>query len=133
MPDDAELVRLVRRAELSYPASDLERQLVEMRSACDDAGAERLRGRFLRRMWNLASFMQGVKQRFSQWFNARNDRAGTLWEGRFKSVLVEGTGQTLSTMAAYIDLNPVRAGIVKDPADYRWSGYAEAVAGRKPA
>ena len=133
MPDDAELVRLVRRAELSYPASDLERQLAEMRGAGDDAGAERLRERFLRRMWNLASFMQGVKQRFSQWFNAGNDRAGTLWEGRFKSVLVEGTGQTLSTMAAYIDLNPVRAGIVKDPADYRWSGYAEAVAGRKPA
>jgi hypothetical protein len=36
-------------------------------------------------------------------------------------------------VAAYIDLNPVRAGIVKDPADYRWSGYAEAVAGLKPA
>jgi hypothetical protein len=36
-------------------------------------------------------------------------------------------------MSAYIDLNPVRAGIVKDPADYRWSGYAEAAAGRKPA
>jgi hypothetical protein len=104
-----------------------------MRGAGDDAGAERLRERFLRRMWNLASFMQGVKQRYSQWFNARNDRAGTLWEERFKSVLVEGTGQTLSTMAAYIDLNPVRAGIVKDPADYRWSGYAEAVAGLKPA
>ncbi len=133
MPDDAELVRLVRRAELSYPASELERQLAEMRSAGDDAGAERLRGRFLRRMWNLASFMQGVKQRFSQWFNARNDRTGTLWEGRFKSILVEGTGQTLSTMAAYVDLNPVRAGIVKDPADYRWSGYAEAVVGRKRA
>jgi hypothetical protein len=51
-------------------------------------------------MWNLASFMHGVKQRSSQRFNARNDRAGTLWEGRFKSVLVEGTGETLSTMAA---------------------------------
>ncbi len=133
MPDDAELVRLVRRAELSYPASDLERQLADMRRAGDDVGAERLRWRFLRRMWNLASFMQGVKQRFSQWFNGRNDRVGTLWEGRFKSVLVEGTGQTLSTMAAYIDLNPVRAGLVKDPADYRWSGYAEAVVGRKLA
>ncbi len=116
MPDDTELVRRVRRAELSYPASELERQLADMRGACDDAGAERLRERFLRRMWNLASFMQGVKQRFSQCFNARNDRAGTLWEGRFKSVLVEGTGQTLSTMAAYIDLNPVRAGIVKESA-----------------
>jgi REP element-mobilizing transposase RayT len=133
MPDDAELVRLVRRAELSYPASELERQLAEMRGAGDDAGAERLRARFLRRMWNLASFMQSLKQRFSQWFNGRNERVGTLWEGRFKSVLVEGTGQTLSTMSAYIDLNPVRAGIVKDPADYRWSGYAEAVAGMRLA
>jgi putative transposase len=131
MPDDTELVRLVRRADLSYPAAELERQLAQMRSTGDDAGAEQLRERFLRRMWNLASFMQGVKQRFSQWFNARNGRAGTLWEGRFKSVLVEGTGKALSTMAAYIDLNPVRAGIVKDPADYRWSGYAEAVAGCK--
>jgi REP element-mobilizing transposase RayT len=133
MPDDVELVRLVRRAELSYPASELERQLAEMRGASDDAGAERLRERFLRRMWNLGCFMQGVKQRFSQWFNGRSGRAGTLWEGRFKSVLVEGTGRTLSTMAAYIDLNPVRAGIVNDPADYRWSGYAEAVAGQKLA
>jgi hypothetical protein len=133
MPDDAELVRLVRRAGISYPVGELERQLAEMRGAGNDAGAERLRERFLRRMWNLGCFMQGVKQRFSQWFNGRSGRAGTLWEGRFKSVLVEGKGRTLSIMAAYIDLNPVRAGIVKDPADYRWSGYAEAVAGRKTA
>ncbi len=133
MPSDAELVRLVRRAGLSYPASDLQRQLAELRGAGDDTRAERLRARFLRRMWSLASFMQGVKQRFSQWFNGRNERSGTLWEGRYKSVLVEGTGETLSTMAAYIDLNPVRAGIVQDPADYRWCGYAEAVAGRNPA
>ncbi|MEK0447269.1 MAG: hypothetical protein RLZZ399_2590 [Verrucomicrobiota bacterium] len=133
MPDDAELVRLVRRANLSYPASELERQLVEMRGAGDNAGADRLRERFLRRMWNLGCFMQGVKQRFSQWFNGRTGRTGTLWEGRFKSVLVEGSGRTLSTMAAYIDLNPVRAGLVSDPADYRWCGYSEAAAGREQA
>jgi REP element-mobilizing transposase RayT len=133
MPDDAELVQLVRRAELSYPASELERQLAEMRCAGDDAGAERLRARFLRRMWNLASFMQSLKQRFSQWFNGRNERVGTLWEGRFKSVLVEGKGEPLHTMAAYIDLNPVRAGLVKDPKDYRWCGYAEALSGSRRA
>jgi hypothetical protein len=46
-------------------------------------------------------------------------------------VLVEGAGQALTTMAAYIDLNPVRAGIVQDPKDYRWSGYGEAVAGKR--
>jgi hypothetical protein len=52
-----------------------------------------------------------------------------LWEERFRSVLVEGTSQALSVMAAYIDLNPVRGGQVNDPKDYRWSGYGEAVAG----
>jgi hypothetical protein len=53
---------------------------------------------------------------------------GTLWAERFKSVLVEGQGNSLQTMAAYIDLNPVRAGLVVDPKDYRFCGYAEAVA-----
>jgi hypothetical protein len=47
--------------------------------------------------------------------------------GRYKSVLVEENEHAQVTVAAYIDLNPVRAGIVKDPKDYRWSGYAEAV------
>ena len=48
-------------------------------------------------------------------------------------VLVEGIGDVLATMAAYVDLNPVRAGIVKDPADDRWCGYAEATAGSRRA
>jgi hypothetical protein len=58
-------------------------------------------------------------------------RQGTLWEERFKSVLVEGAGPALSVMAAYIDMNPVRAGLVSDPKDYRWCGNAAAVAGVK--
>jgi hypothetical protein len=52
---------------------------------------------------------------------------------RFKSVLVEGAGNPLQTMAAYIDLNPVRAGLVEDPKDYRFCGYAEAVAHSRAA
>jgi hypothetical protein len=52
---------------------------------------------------------------------------------RFKSVLVEGKGEALRTMAAYIDLNAVRAGLVKDPKDYRWCGYAEALGGSRRA
>jgi hypothetical protein len=84
-------------------------------------------------MFDVSAFMKLLKQRFSQWFNARNARKGTLWEERFRSVLVDGAGDALLTMAAYIDLNPLRAGIVQDPKDYPWSGYGEAVAGRKPA
>ena len=84
-------------------------------------------------MWDVSAFMKLLKQRFTQWFNRQRGRKGTLWEERFKSVLVEGTGDVLATMAAYVDLNPVRAGIVEDPADYRWCGYAEATAGSRRA
>jgi putative transposase len=81
----------------------------------------------------VSQFMKTLKQRFTQWFNKRHRRKGTLWEERFRSVLVEGGGGPLAMMAAYIDLNPVRANVVADPKDYRWCGYAEAVAGVKMA
>jgi putative transposase len=86
-----------------------------------------------RRFCDLSLFVKEVKERFSRWFNKRHGRRGTLWMDRFKSVLVEGKGETLRTMAAYIDLNPVRAGLVKDPKDYRWCGYAEALGGSRRA
>ena len=72
--------------------------------------------------------MKVVKQRFTQWFNKRHGRKGTLWEERFKSVLVED-GRATRVISAYIDLNPVRAGMVEDPARYRWSAYGAAVGG----
>jgi putative transposase len=86
-----------------------------------------------KRFCDLSLFVKEVKERFSRWFNKRRGRRGTLWMDRFKSVLVEGKGEPLRTMAAYIDLNPVRAGLVKDPKDYRWCGYAEALGGSRRA
>lgn len=89
--------------------------------------------RFTRRMHNLSEFMRALLQRFTRWFNKRHGLKGTLWEDRFHSVIVE-SGLASRTMAAYIDLNPIRAGLVDDPADYRWSSYGEAVgAGRGAA
>ena len=86
-----------------------------------------------KRFCDLSLFVKEIKERFSRWFNKRHSRRGTLWMDRFKSVLVEGKGEALRTMAAYIDLNPVRAGLVKDPKDYRWCGYAEALGGSRRA
>jgi len=83
--------------------------------------------RFRRRMFNLSEFVKDIKQNFTTWFNKANERKGTLFEERFKSVLVQ-SGRALRFMAAYIELNPVRAGIVDDPVDYPWCGYAQAVA-----
>lgn len=108
-------------------------RLEAVRHRNDVDGETALLARYYARLWDLSAFMKLLKQRFTQWFNARHGRHGTLWEDRFRSVLVEGQGRALVTMAAYIDLNPVRAGLVSDPKDYRWSGYGEAVAGQAVA
>ncbi len=89
---------------------------------------EEIRHRYTRRMHDLSWFMKSLLERFTKWFNGKHSRSGTLWEDRFKSVIVE-SGMAARTIAAYIDLNPVRAGMVSDPADYRWSGYGEAIGG----
>jgi hypothetical protein len=83
-------------------------------------------------MWDLSAFMHSLKRRFSQWYNLRHEREGYLWSERFKSVLVE-SGHAARVMAAYIDLNPVRAGIVEHAQDYRWNGSGEAWAGKARA
>lgn len=80
-------------------------------------------------MWDISPFMKLLKQRFTQIFNQLKNRNGTLWESRFHSTLVEGTGNALASVAAYIELNPVRAKMVADPADYKWSSYGMASAG----
>ena len=132
LPGDAELVRLIRASLGDKRANELDWELAHLRSTGNAAGAEALRERWFARMWDISPFMKTLKQRFTQWFNGRHRRKGTLWEDRFRSVLVQGDCHALRIMAAYIDLNPVRAGICDDPAGYRWCGYAEAVAGGRP-
>jgi putative transposase len=95
--------------------------------------AAKLRHEISARMNDISEFMKTVKQRFTVWYNHTYGRYGTLWAERFKSVLVENTPKALETVAAYIDLNPVRAGLVDDPGDYRWCGYAEAIGGADAA
>ena len=105
---------------------DFFQKLTSLRNAGSDKAAEDLKATYTRRMHDLSCFMQCFKMRFTQWYNKAYSRTGTLWEGRFKSVLVEN-GYAARVMAAYIDLNPVRAGMVTRPEDYRWSSYGEAM------
>jgi putative transposase len=98
---------------------------------------------YRRRMGDLGLMMKSLKQRFTQWFNRNNGRKGTLWEERYRSFIVNhehdgptrtpgipaGFGEIARIVAAYIDANPVRAGLVADPAEYRWSGFGEASSG----
>ncbi len=67
--------------------------------------------------------MQGVGRSYVRWFNRRHGRSGTLWEGRYRSTLIEAERYLLACMA-YIELNPVRAGMVAAPRDHPWSSHA---------
>ncbi len=94
---------------------------------------QKLVDRYRALMWDISQFMKLLKQRFTTFFNELHAVSGTLWESRFHSTLIEGTGSALTAVAAYIELNPVRAGMVKDPADYQWSSYSQACRGDKSA
>lgn len=92
--------------------------------------AQRMRELLQARMGDISAYMKTVKQRLSCWYNREHGRFGTLYAERYRSVLLEGgAGNALLTVAAYIALNPIRAGLVKRPEGYRSSGYAEAMAG----
>ncbi len=127
---DAELLR---RYAILYPKPTRYQtaQLEVIKSQLAENGPEAVawRHRQCALMGDVSQFMKLLKQRFSVWFNRTHGRYGTLWAERFKSVLVEGSAGAMRTMAAYIDLNPVRAGIVRDPKEYRFCGYSEALAG----
>jgi len=94
---------------------------------------ERLRSGYLARMGNLSVFFKELKERFSKWYNALHQRFGTLWAERFRSLLVSDQLDWLLNVMRYVDLNPVRAGLVDLPEEYAFCGFGEAMAGEGPA
>ena len=67
--------------------------------------------------------MQAMANRYARYYNALNKRTGTIWEGRYKSCLVDSENY-LFTLYKYIEMNPVKAKIVENVADYPWSSYS---------
>jgi|LakMenE01Jun11ns_1017448.scaffolds.fasta_scaffold9900404_2 putative transposase len=130
--DELLLKRL--RALYSKPfVAEVAKELAEARAIVSqglakngEAYVQAIHERFTYRMHDLSEFMKTLLQRFTHWHNREHERTGNLWEEKFKSVVVED-GVASRTIAAYIDLNPVRSGMVKDPAEYRWSSYGEAM------
>ena len=79
----------------------------------------------------ISKMMQVLGRHYVRYFNYTYQRTGTLWEGRFKSCVIDAEDYLLACQR-YIELNPVRAKMVKSPADYRWSSF-HSNAGGKPA
>jgi len=112
------LVRM--HPESSYSEEDVRERYdrrygQERAAALDDEQMEELR----KKMADLSEYVKEIKQDFSRYYNKLHRKKGYFWSERFKSVIVEN-GETLINCLAYIDLNPVRAGLVKRPEEYRW-------------
>lgn len=80
---------------------------------------------------SAALLMKHLGQRYAQYINRRYQRSGTLWEGRFRSCLVQASNYVLACYR-YIELNPLRANMVEHPAEYRWSSYRANGKGSRP-
>ena len=129
---DAELLRRYRILydDVSCPPSSAAPEVLKQLLAANESEGRLLRGRLLARMHDLSVFMRELKQRFGIWYNHQHQNQGTIWAKRFTSVVVESSREALMTVAAYIDLNPVRAGLVNDPENYAFSSYGLAMRGR---
>jgi len=122
---------VLERIEARYGSQYVQKVRKELAQYADQPdGVEqsnRLLDRYRKRTQDISIWVKELKGGFAQDYNRRHKRYGALWSERFKSTLLEG-GQAVAAVAAYIDLNAVRAGLCSDPKEYRYCGYAEAVA-----
>jgi REP element-mobilizing transposase RayT len=126
---------ILRRIGILYGENQkllLEKQLILLRENNEESLAIAKLERFHKRMGDLSEFVKTFKQRLSQWYNTNYNHQGTLWEGRFKSVLVED-GTQLHNLVSYIHQNPIRAKIVENVIDYEFSAPGAAAKGDKRA
>ena len=129
--DDVELDRRLAVLYGEVKANAIRRRWNDL--AATESGADivrRERDALRARMYDISHFMKTLKQRFSLWYTTHHGNLeGSIWQGRFHSTLVENSASALSAVSAYIDRNPVRAGIVEDAKDYAWCGYGAASRG----
>ena len=124
---------LVARMASLYTSKQLDRILADWERWENDGRnawkAEDARNRLRKRMFDLSQFVKTFSERFTVEYNRTTGFTASPWGQRFKSVLVEENSRALLPMAAYIDLNPVRAGIATDAGQSAWTGFGAALRG----
>lgn len=119
---------LFRRIRLVWPERKV-RAWMEAYQSSPCENRRNMEAELTRRMHNLPDFMRVLKQSFSAWYNKKYCLYGVFWDGRYRSMVLKDTPEALCSVAVYIDLNPVRARICKEPHSYVWSAYGQAMCG----
>ena len=132
MLDDGEMLERLSRLYGPKRASEIGKEWDSLRERGCGRAVDEAKERYCRRMYNLTQFVKTLKERISMWYNDRYGHAGSLWEGRFYSGVVEKDAVVKAVVAAYVGYNPVKAGVAGSPESWRWSSYALAVADGGP-
>ena len=120
---EGELIRRVAALKGERAAEDLASHWEELRGIGMDSAVVEAQDRLRARMNDVSEFIKTFKELFNVWFKREHGYSGSIWDGRFKSTLVED-GRYRAICMRYVYLNPVRAGMVKRAADYAWSWIA---------
>ncbi len=126
---DEELEQRVRVLLGDVRADRLFAKWARWREMGAESAVEEAKERLRARMYDLSQFCKTLKESFTMDYNRRTGNAGSIWGGRFRSVLVAPEAAALFSVGAYVDANPVKAGMVSHVRDYRWAGFAEALRG----
>ena len=126
---DGELIRRIRLLYGPERSAKLFEQWEKWERAGNGKRVEDAKSRLRSRMHDLSQFVKTFKESYTQDYNRRHDNTGTIWEGRFKSILVEGSYRALMTVGGYIHLNPVRAEAAEEPEQAKNTGYGAACGG----
>lgn len=126
---DEELERRVRALYGDARADRLFARWERWRATGAESAVEEAKARLRARMHDLSQFCKTLKETFTMDYNRRTGNVGGIWGGRFRSVLVAPEAAALLSVGAYVDANPVKAGMAHRPRDYRWAGFAEALRG----
>lgn len=119
---------ILRRIERVWPERKVRAWITSYQSSPASLKNE-MEADLTRRMHNLPDFMRVLKQAFSAWYNKKHNLYGVFWDGRYRSMVLKDSPEALYSVAAYIDLNPIRAGSCMKPQEYLWSGYGQATRG----
>ena len=120
---EGELIRRVAALKGERAADDLASHWKELRDIGMESAVVEAQDRLRARMNDVSEFIKTFKELFNVWFKRERGYSGSIWDGRFKSTLVED-GRYRAVCMRYVYLNPVRAGMVKHAGDYAWSWIA---------
>ena len=126
---DAELLRRMRALYGPARFAKVLEKWEKWAKRGQEARVEEEKARLRARTYDLSQFCKTFKEAYTQDYNRRHENTGTIWEGRFKSILLEGSRRALMTVAGYIHLNPVRAGMSGSAEAAGNAGYGAACLG----